>query len=72
MKQRHQLLSQANIYLRQHTVTCQKFKYNFTLFQVYYVPSAKCITLYSKNALFDTLDIAVIKYRVVLKGNYMH
>ena len=22
----------------------------------------KCYTLYSKNALFDTLDIAVIKY----------
>ena len=33
----------------------------FTLFQVYHVISAKCYTLHSKNALFDTLDITVIK-----------
>ena len=44
------------------TVTCQKFNYNFTLFQVYHVISAKCYTLYSKKSLFNTLDIAVIKY----------
>ena len=54
------------------TVTCQKYKYNFTLFKVYHVISGKCYTLYSKNSLFSTLDIVVIKSWVVLKGNYMH
>ena len=52
--------------------TCQKFKYNFTFFQVYHVVSAKCYTIYSKKSLFNTIEIAVIKYKVVLKENYMH
>ena len=51
--------------------TAMNIVYNFTLFQVYHVISAKCYTLYSKKSMFDTFEIAVIKYRVVLKGNYM-
>ena len=44
------------------TVTCQKFKYNLTVFQVYHVISAKYYSLYPKNSLFNALEIAVIKY----------
>ena len=55
-----------------YTVTFQKFKYNLTLFHVYHVISANCCTLYSKKSLFNTIEIAVIKYRGLLKGNYMH
>ena len=59
-------------FIEKHTVTCQKFKYNFTLFQVYRAISDKYYTPYSKKSLFNILEIAVIKYRVVLKGNYTH
>ena len=51
-----------NVLTAEHTVTFQKFKYNFRLFQVYHVISAKCYTFYSKKSLFNTLDTAVIRY----------
>ena len=53
------------------TVACQKFKYNFTHFKDCHVISSICYTVYSKDSLFNSLKIAVIKHRVVLKDNYM-
>ena len=53
------------------TVACQKFKYNFTHFKDCHVVSSICYTVYSKDSLFNSLKIAVIKHRVVLKDNYM-
>ena len=50
------------------TVTCQKFKYNFTHFKDCHVIFAICYTVYSKDSLFNSLQITVIKHRVVLKG----
>ena len=52
-------------------MTCQKFKYNFTNFKDCNVISAIYYTVYSKDFLFNSLKIAVIKHRVVLKGNHM-
>ena len=54
------------------TVTCQKFKYNFTHIKDCHVTSATCYTVYSKDSLFNSLKIAVIKHRVVLKSNHTH
>ena len=54
-----------------HTVTCEKFKYNFTHFKDCHVISAICYTVYSKDSLFNSLKIAVIKHGVVLKSNHM-
>ena len=53
------------------TVTCQRFKYNFTHFKNYHMISAICYTVYSKDSLFNLFKIAVIKHRVVLKDTYM-
>ena len=52
-------------------MTCQKFKYNFTHFKDCHVIFAICYTVYSKDSLFNSLKIAVIKHGVVLKGNHM-
>ena len=54
-----------------HAVTYQKFKYNFTYFKDCHVISAICYTVHSKDSLFNSLKIAVIKHRVVLKGYHM-
>ena len=48
-------------YLYVYTVTCQKFKYNFTHFKDFHVIFAICHTVYSKDSLFSSLKIAVIK-----------
>ena len=58
-------------YIWHITVTCQKFKYNFTHFTDCHVISAICYTVYSKDSLFISLKIAVIKHRVILKSNHM-
>ena len=44
---------------------------SFTHFKDCHVIFALCYTVYSKDFLFNTLKIAVIKHKVVLKGNYM-
>ena len=54
-----------------YTMTCQKFKYNFTHFKNCHMISVICYTVYPKDSLFNSLKIAVIKHRVVLKGTYM-
>ena len=43
---------------------------SFTHFKDCHVIFALCYTVYSKHFLFNTLKIAVIKHKVVLKGNY--
>ena len=58
------------------------YKYSHIIFPIksgevscnvlYFLVSAKCCTLYSKKSLFNTLEIAVVKYRVLLKGNYIY
>ena len=43
-----------------YTVTCQKFKYNFTHFKDTRVISVICYMVYSKDSLFNSLKISVI------------
>ena len=43
------------------TVTCQKFKYNFTHFKDCHVTSAICYTVYSKDSLFNSLKNSCYK-----------
>ena len=44
---------------------------DFEIVQHYDVYSAICYTLYSKDSFFNTLKIAVIKFRAFLKGKYV-
>ena len=54
-----------------YTVACQKFKYNFIHLKDCHVIPAICYTVYSKDSLFDSIKIAVIKRRVVLEDKHM-
>ena len=57
--------------LSSNTVTCQKFKYNFTLFERNHAMSAIC-RFFFKDYLFNTLRMAVMKYRTAVKDKYVH